>query len=588
MSIFIVIALGIVAIPIIGLVCLVLYLKRAAGGSLVWPKPAMPGPDRAAFEAQLRSQRSDVFVDTAKSWGPTFTLQDVVITADASLAARVFSAAEHCITRSVLYRLLGTICPAFDGVLSKAGEEWTARRKLFAQQFRAKTADDLADIIAQETHTMAAIAVLLQTPAADRDALVDSFAQQSPLTAGRVQALRGAAQWDAGVKAPTGAADPASGVIPEALPRVDYARWRATPVGVDPSTAEDALSMCKWIAQRTLLAWTLGLDPELPLTRCLAREWDLYMRILQGAIPYVGAVGKAKLYWALWRCVWRQQALVRDIMAHHGADVSKSSFLCAMREAGWSLWDITSELNHIHGAHKAVALVTACSLHELSQPSAADWRRRLIAQLSKARGPDPLAVLPRSLVDADASDSIARAVLHESLRHHVVSFGVMRKLGCPEAVFVRAGPPAPGCDAPARCPFSQASVDGPPAGSAFAAASDTQLVGLPVDSEVQVWLHALHHDPGAWGDSAGTWDPARWTNGAADEPAAKASFMPFLTGRRPCAGQPIARREWLSMVSVLLLDWDFQVSLRGPLRKLPDMFAGIDGPVPYTLRPVHA
>lgn len=136
-----------------------------------------------------------------------------------------------------------------------------------------------------------------------------------------------------------------------------------------------------------------------------------------------------------------------------------SNFVSSMLEQGFSRKEIASDVNHLHGAHKAIAFVTTCALFELSQPRNAKWRAAVIEEMEKVLGkPDFLlassssssssntkknlpAVLSallnrpedaswrlpsRNDVDA-ASFPVLNRVWKETLRLHAVSLGTLRK-----------------------------------------------------------------------------------------------------------------------------------------------------------------
>ncbi len=101
---------------------------------------------------------------------------------------------------------------------------------------------------------------------------------------------------------------------------------------------------------------------------------------------------------------------------------------------------------------------------------------------------------------------------------------------------------------------------------------------LPAGHEVMLLLHALHHDPAAWGEDAHVWEPERWEAGspywqrrqAAGEalpPAATFpsrlpdSFYPFLEGTRRCAGMLLAQLEFAVMLHVFLVVYDTRAVL---------------------------
>lgn len=62
------------------------------------------------------------------------------------------------------------------------------------------------------------------------------------------------------------------------------------------------------------------------------------------------------------------------------------NFVTAMISAGFTLDEVTSEANHVHGAHKAVAFTTAATIFELSLPANAGVRAAVVAEFERVCG----------------------------------------------------------------------------------------------------------------------------------------------------------------------------------------------------------
>ena len=156
-------------------------------------------------------------------------------------------------------------------------------------------------------------------------------------------------------------------------------------------------------------------------------------------------------------------------------------------------------------------------------------------------------------------------IMKETLRKHVVSMGVMRKLGVDEDAVVRVPDPH------SSSPGSKSKV-------------------LTEGSEILLLLHALHHDDVLWGEDAHVWEPDRWdsnsdywkrrregggergskkeaSNKSKDEensgfPAsAPDSYFPFLDGSRRCAGMHLAQLEFVGMLYCMLVVYDVRAKL---------------------------
>jgi cytochrome P450 len=223
-----------------------------------------------------------------------------------------------------------------------------------------------------------------------------------------------------------------------------------------------------------------------------------------------------------------------------------------MQGAGFSRGDIVSEMNHIHGAHKAVALATTLAIFELSRPVNEPWRCAVVAEfvavLAGREHPErsDLAQLP-----------VLASVMDETLRLHVVSFGTMRCTGIAE---------------------------------------QHEGVCLPKGSEMQLWLHALHRHPEHF-PQPNVFDPHRFL-GQRSTPvvpipparsgqttAETGTYYPFLDGQRRCAGIHLAKLQFSVMLHALLVNWDVRCTV-DTLKKLPDMFVGLEGAITYTMRSV--
>jgi len=159
-------------------------------------------------------------------------------------------------------------------------------------------------------------------------------------------------------------------------------------------------------------------------------------------------------------------------------------------------------------------------------------------------------------------------IMKETLRKHVVSMGVMRKLGVDE-------------DAVVRVPDPHSSPPG----------SKSKI--LTEGSEILLLLHALHHDDVLWGEDAHVWEPDRWDSqseywkkrrregvergegGSTKEALNKSkveensgfpasapdSYFPFLDGSRRCAGMHLAQLEFVGMLYSLLVVYDVRAKL---------------------------
>lgn len=289
------------------------------------------------------------------------------------------------------------------------------------------------------------------------------------------------------------------------------------------------------------------------------------------------------------------------------------TFLSRMASSLWSIDDITSELNHLHGAHKAAAFVAHAAMVELSANDSV--RTKLHEEFTRVLGsPPPMdgtlsaapaheaslsrlrALLSHIQATAAGTDGgvhgsngsetspaggcafgcgwrvpsksdldetgvegtrlpVLRAVFKETLRHHVVSMGTMRKLGEPLAIRLHEHSPPPG---------------------AATGHGVVREVVLPTGTEVILLLHALHHDEKHWGADAQQWLPQRWMDSSdAHERAASSAFLPFLEGLRRCAGMYSAELQFACYLHAWLHVADLRAKLppkpQGSLDALPGL-----------------
>ena len=507
--------------------------------------PALAGPPNGSFRSLFRAVREDAFLLLLRSSAPArvLRLDTVPAVASPALARVLLSSREHSVGRALVYRLIANVMPASDGILFSAGDAWKLRHKHFTSLF----------------------------------------------TVGVVGQYAGAA-WDGALAVLR--------VLSERPPQGSAGACGKT-LGDDDATRRDLLTLMRWAAMRTLFSWAVGVDLDggggrgsgdaaiegiLPIAHDTARALEEYSRVCFEEMPShertCGVRGRCwggfrmwlTAYASLWRLTRRIQrgavALASvDARAHRGP--AHLPLFARLSAAGLaSPRTLASELNHVHGAHKAAAfLATAAFVEICSAPRA--LRAKLVAELRSLGVGVPVgsssegdaaqagaAVKIPTQADFDAGKLPAvLSVWRETLRRHVVSMGVMRRLSDDGAVAVGGE-----------------GLEGVEAGTPLLSAND----------DVLILLHALHHDEREWGPDAHNFEPERWdaTSGywarrrawsamqpvgtdvdvpvmggvGVWVPAAHASaFMPFLDGVRKCAGQHLALVEFAALISALLL-----------------------------------
>jgi len=237
-----------------------------------------------------------------------------------------------------------------------------------------------------------------------------------------------------------------------------------------------------------------------------------------------------------------------------------------------------AECNHVHGAHKAAALVATCVMHELSGPSpnAREWRKKVIQELDEVLGTEERQKTCPWVRQNDKLP-VCDAVIDEVLRLHPVSLAAARMLGHtvtlkPEELL------------PPRAEGGKSSAAGTDGKS--------KALVLPSGHTVQLFLQALHTDTEYWGPDALEFNPARWETDVGKR-AKRMAFFPFLEGQRRCLGINIAKlqlRAWLNvMVRLGGIHHAAQPMKDGvppprpALVKREDMFTALENRLPYVL-----
>jgi cytochrome P450 len=513
-----------------------------------------PGPENGAVRALFHAHREDAHLLLLRRFAParTLCLDTVISTADPPLMSALLNSRAHSEGRSPLYRAIAWVMPLSDGMLFAAGAEWARRHRLFTPLFQ---------------------------PAVVRGFCATACAAAARM--GAAQAMRQAGAAAAPPRPPPPPPQPGAGghyASADALLASLAPGAPQGPLGADAATGEDLLTLVRWAAMRTLLAWAAGLEccdepgaPHGALVRRTARALDAYARVCFEVMPNLerrvdGLWGAAR--WLHAYAQLREVArAVRDctaaLLAAAPSPFSpRDSHLARMRGEGWALPAIASELNHLHGAHKAVAVVATAALAEL-WGAAPSLREALRRELVAACGAPPAGWggeggggdgwRPPTAEDLEEGGPLPllNAVWRETLRRHVVSMGTLRRL---------AGGGGGG-------------EEGAPPG------------GLAGGSDVLLLLHALHHDEVLWGADAHNWEPARWdplsrywsarraaegvppggravceSDGPRSGPggpfipaAHKAAFLPFLDGSRRCAGMALARVQFAALLYALVV-----------------------------------
>ena len=317
-----------------------------------------------------RSKREDAFAEVVGGYGTTFMLNGCVATCDPAFVSKLLRTKEHSVGRSWVYRLLGNALPSGDGIIFLGDEAWRVRHREF-----------------------------------------------TPALAGRAVKRYSLAMFEAAVSVADLQRGGDGGCARRREDRL--ASGRPPPLGSTTRPGADLLTMVRWTATRVLLEFAAGADPNTPHAIALGRLMDAYARTAFEVLPggHGGLIGVVRAYFRLLRLAPAIRASASALVAggqpdsHDGSNEGKTrdftdataprqppprSLLWHMLHpttpegaAAFSPTAVASELNHLNGAHKAIALVTSLALFELSQPAHAGVRAALIEELEGVCGRPP-------------------------------------------------------------------------------------------------------------------------------------------------------------------------------------------------------
>ena len=162
------------------------------------------------------------------------------------------------------------------------------------------------------------------------------------------------------------------------------------------------------------------------------------------------------------------------------------SWLSGMVEAGLEEKAIFNEINHLHGAHKAAAIMWAFTVYELCK--APEWQDTLRDEFEEVLdGRQPCELCREDLPKLTQT----MCVWKEVLRMHPIALGVLRQTG--EDVPL---PPSA-----RRASKDEDGKDG----------EDGDGITIPEGTPVVLLMQALHYHPDYWSDPT-LFKPSRWAN----------------------------------------------------------------------------
>eukprot|EP01138_Halocafeteria_seosinensis_P008354 gb/GECG01008537.1/.p1 GENE.gb/GECG01008537.1/~~gb/GECG01008537.1/.p1 ORF type:complete len:517 (+),score=45.17 gb/GECG01008537.1/:1-1551(+) len=499
-----------VVLPLLGSVIL--------AGILWWrSRPHLKGPSFGTMGKRFEQEREKMFVRVLEETGDlSIELGTFIVTADPQVIKTLFNSKEHVKTRSRLYKFSRYVFYGMDGILNLDGDEHARHERTLKSIFHGSHVDKHEKMV--ETVVGKHLASWKRGETAELGVLPSrrhdygsSFYNQEPF--------------------PSGKSFGSTSTIPE-----------------ESSTGgPDLLSAVRGIALDVILLYGYNVNPSSETGVALASELSLYPQLV-GVFSNTGAL-MAWNFRKLVQCTNRIRHIVKEIRDERpakndsqGSTISDGenfgsspNFIDNMIRDGYELKEMAAEVNHIHGAHKAVAFVLTCMLWRLSkhpewvQKLREEWRNHLKA-----------GELPRQ-TDLEKFP-VTRAVIHECLRMHVVSLGVVRRTGEPLEIGGKV---------------------------------------IPAGTEIVVLLHALHHHPKFW-ENPLTFDPSRFLEGK----PAPYTFLPFLTGKRMCAGKHLAELQLAVVLYTLLRDHDIRTGVDELVLKA-DMYSALDVTIPFTMHAIN-
>lgn len=372
--------------------------------------------------------------------------------------------------------------------------------------------------------------------------------------------------------------------------------------GGSGSGSVDVLPLLHRIVTQCVVRVGFGLLPESAEGVALAASLRTFMEtehaLRESGFEALSVWGHLRAFFRAYSWFQRDfsnvRAKVRPVLARTAAERGGSGgrsggdskgWIELMRDAGIEEKAISSEVNHLHDAHKALAVVLTFALYRLAQPRAAVWvalMRRERAAAAAADTADTAADGGNATGGLDALKllPVTRAVFREVLRMHTISMGVVRTTGAPVQATVGAPSEAP------------------------------REVTIPAGTDVLLLLHALHHLPELW-ERPTEFEPQRWlrldraactaadlSSALAESDAApsagdtlssridvigphqKWTWFPFLDGRRQCAGRQLAEFEFTIILHEVLDAFDIDDDASDTeLRLAPDFYPVPEQPV---------
>ena len=299
-----------------GLVWLVVFIRKRLG-PIVEGIPKVP---KDVAEAAFEKHRERGYDVLAGQYGRTYYLADLPLTSDKHAASKLFNAKPHSLYRPVLYKWFAKFIPDSNGLLFMDGEQWSRHHSLLTRLFQGPN----IELYAPHMHRIA-VECLKQW--------VDDFKEEAP---------------------------------PSNTVYFDITRQRSGG-GV---LISDAVHMVKWMGVRILLEWGLGIASDTKFAEDYGKTFAEYSHVCFDELPYASAANKVKGYFKLRALAKKLRGFLETAIRENritGVPEGRESLLGKLLKEGAPFDEIAAGVNHLHGAHKAASLATACALFELSK-----------------------------------------------------------------------------------------------------------------------------------------------------------------------------------------------------------------------------
>lgn len=406
------------------------------------------GPTSSEAQRLIRERGENAWVELALKYGKNFVYQGTLATCDPRLVEIVLMDRTHTQQRSFVYKHMPWIIPLAPGLLFMDGDEWEKRLRAVMPTFTKARVDAYAEFM----HT----AVLDHT-----------------------------------------------------------ATWQTD------QPFEDLYTLIVQLNIELLLKVGCGLDPKQPIAQELGRalvDFKFHLLDSRTRLDEFGISNRQvrtfprflAAQWQRSRKIIQLRSLIRTILAQStgGSAEDGLNWIQRLHEAGFSLGELTDEVNHLYGAYNALDFTLTSAFYELSRHP--EWAEKIRSELVQVMG-------VRGYPSRSDFERLPNTInfMNEVLRCYPVSMGIARRTG------------------------ADISLDG---------------LTIPKGQEVLILLYALHHHPDFW-DNPTVFNPDRWKS----KPTVPYSYVPFLAGPRKCIGQHLAEINFVVVLHALLQRFDITV-----------------------------